>query len=104
MSVSILEVIESAGYTQDNRANCEWLLAQKESFEEALEAAEEFIENDDEPCTHENTSVETVENTADYEYNQSIGNTSYPLQQSEREFCDDCEAWRELPEGEWQDE
>lgn len=45
MSVSILEVLESAGYDIKNNVNdANWLLSQKNEFEELCEEAEELNE------------------------------------------------------------
>lgn len=103
MSVSLREVIESAGYDLATREGAEWLIAQQYEMDELVEEAEDFIEELDAYCEHENTSFETIDNTEDYEYNQAIGNTSYPLQVVDIETCDDCEMQRKLPDGEWED-
>lgn len=44
MSVSISEVIESAGYVLNNVEDCRWLLAQKDEFNEICEEAEKLID------------------------------------------------------------
>jgi hypothetical protein len=44
MSVSIQEVIESAGYNLTTKEDCQWLLAQVNQFEELVTAAEDRIE------------------------------------------------------------
>lgn len=102
MSTTLRDVIESAGYDLEILDDAEWLLAQKDIFDELIEEAEATIEEAEAECEHENTHTETVENTADYEYNQAIGNTSYPLQEVEIEICDDCEMQRNLPDGDWE--
>jgi hypothetical protein len=99
MSTTIREVIESADYDLSTKTDASWLLAQQGTFAELVEQAEETIDREDE-CDHENTSTEIVENTAEYEYNQGIGNTSYPLTQTEVTVCDDCGAIQDA-EGNW---
>lgn len=46
MSVSLLEVLQDAGYdVENNVADAIWLLGQKEEFEELYEKAEELEED-----------------------------------------------------------
>lgn len=44
MSVSIKEVLESAGYDFSTKEDCEWLLAQAPEFDEMLEEADDTID------------------------------------------------------------
>lgn len=44
MSVSIKEVIESAGYDLTTLDDARWLVSQEADFDELIEAAEELIE------------------------------------------------------------
>ena len=96
MSVSLLEVIEAGGYNLDTREDAKWLLSKQMEFDELIEQAEAVADT----CDHENTTTEIVENTAEYEYNQGIGNTSYPLTQTEIIVCGDCGAVQDA-EGNW---
>lgn len=52
MSVSLQEVIESAGYDLTTRADCVWLLSKKEEFELLCEKSEQTIEELDEILTN----------------------------------------------------
>lgn len=45
MSVSIKEVLESAGYDFSTKEDCEWLLAQASELDEMLEEAEDTIDS-----------------------------------------------------------
>ena len=102
MSTSLLEVIEAGGYDLEKVEDARWLVAQEDNFAEALKKAEETIEEyEDRPCEHEDTEIETVENTDEYEYNQGIGNTSFPLTETKVEYCNNCGSQRTLPEGDW---
>lgn len=44
MSVSILEVIEFGGYNLELREDAEWLILQKNQFEELVEKAEQLLQ------------------------------------------------------------
>lgn len=48
MSVSLLEVIEAAGYNLENREDCIWLLSKQSEFEELIETVNERLEDDPE--------------------------------------------------------
>ncbi len=96
MSVSLREVIEAGGYDLSTKDDANWLLSKQSEFEDLIEEAEEVANH----CDHENTSTEIVENTAEYEYNQGIGNTSYPLTQTKITVCDDCGSIQDA-EGNW---
>lgn len=49
MSVSLLEVLEGAGYDiLHNREDAEWLLGQEDEFEELCDEAEAVIEREEE--------------------------------------------------------
>lgn len=48
MSVSLLEVIESAGYNVTTKEDATWLLSKQTEFEELIEKANELIENNEE--------------------------------------------------------
>lgn len=48
MSVSIQEVIESAGYDLNNVADALWLVSQVSQFEELIVNAEDLIEGQNE--------------------------------------------------------
>lgn len=41
-------------------------------------------------CQHVDRDAEVMEDTASYEYNQAIGNTSYPLSLEYVEICTSC--------------
>lgn len=43
MSVSILEVIEAGGYDLSTEEDARWLLAQRNQWDELVDAAEELI-------------------------------------------------------------
>lgn len=87
MSVSLLEVIEAGGYDIfDSKDDALWLLSKQSEFDELIEQAEEVAAK----CDHENTSVEIIENTAEYELNQAQGNSGFNLTQSRMTVCDDC--------------
>ena len=43
MSVSLLEVIESAGYDITTKDDANWLLSKQNEFEELIEQAEEVV-------------------------------------------------------------
>ena len=65
MSVSLLEVLENAGYDiKNNIDDARWLLGQKEDFEALYEEAENFddVYNDYLDCK------ETAEEDGDYNY------------------------------------
>jgi hypothetical protein len=47
MSVSLLEVIEAAGYDLTTKEDCLWLLSKQHEFEELIEQAEEITEEDE---------------------------------------------------------
>jgi hypothetical protein len=47
MSVSLLEVIESAGYNLSDKNDANWLLSKRNEFEELLEKAEESVEDEE---------------------------------------------------------
>ncbi len=54
MSVSLLEVLEGAGYdVLHNREDAEWLLSQEDEFEELCDEAEELIEREEEEDENE---------------------------------------------------
>jgi len=44
MSVSLLSVIESAGYNLTKKDDCQWLLSKVAEFEELVTKAEDLIE------------------------------------------------------------
>lgn len=44
MSVSLLEVIEAAGYDISNPEDANWLLGKQSEFEELIEQAEEIVD------------------------------------------------------------
>lgn len=44
MAVSLLEVIESAGYDLTTKEDAIWLLSKRAEFDELIEAAEELID------------------------------------------------------------
>lgn len=46
MSVSLLEVIEAAGYDLSTKEDALWLVSKQDEFEEILEAAEAVIEEE----------------------------------------------------------
>lgn len=46
MSVSLLEVIEAAGYDISNPEDANWLLSKQSEFEELVEQAEEVLEDE----------------------------------------------------------
>lgn len=46
MSVSLLEVIEAAGYDLSLKEDCVWLLSKESEFEEILEAVKERLEDE----------------------------------------------------------
>ena len=48
MSVSLLEVIEHAGYDITKPEDATWLLSKQSEFEELIEQAETVIENNEE--------------------------------------------------------
>lgn len=48
MSVSLLEVIEAAGYNIATEEDARWLLSKQSEFGELVEQAEELIENEQE--------------------------------------------------------
>lgn len=47
MSVSLLEVIEAAGYDLNTVEDAEWLLTKQSEFEELVEAAEELVDENE---------------------------------------------------------
>lgn len=107
MSTSLREVIAAAGYDLENNADdMRWLIAHEEDFKDLLdetEAALEILEAEAlENCEHEDTYTEKIENTAEYELNQAVGNTSAPLTYDEIEICEKCGKQRTLPEGEFE--
>lgn len=54
MSVSLLEVLEGAGYDiLHNREDAEWLLSQEDEFEELCDEAEAVIEREEEEDENE---------------------------------------------------
>lgn len=56
MSVSLLEVLEGAGYdVLHNREDAEWLLSQEDEFEELYDKAEEVVEREEEEEEEEET-------------------------------------------------
>ena len=65
MSVSLLEVIEAAGYNLSTLEDANWLISQVQQFEELVEAAENFFE--------EESNRELAESEA--EYNRTFGGT-----------------------------
>ncbi len=46
MSVSLLEVIEAAGYDLTTKEDAIWLLSKQREFEELIERAEELTEDE----------------------------------------------------------
>lgn len=49
MSVSLQEVLESAGYDiTNNREDAIWLISKQDEFEELIEKCDEIIEEEDE--------------------------------------------------------
>lgn len=44
MSVSLLEVIQAAGYDLETKEDAIWLLSKQTEFEELIEKAEELLE------------------------------------------------------------
>lgn len=46
MSVSLLEVIEAAGYDINSPEDAKWLLSKQDEFEQLVEQAEEVIDNE----------------------------------------------------------
>lgn len=49
MSVSLLEVLEGAGYdVLHNREDAEWLLSQESDFNELREEAQDFLDREEE--------------------------------------------------------
>lgn len=44
MSASILEVIEAGGYNLETLEDANWLLAQRNQFDELVEKAEELVD------------------------------------------------------------
>jgi hypothetical protein len=62
MSVSLLEVIESAGYDLTLNEDCIWLLSKQSEFEELLEIATERVEGEREAMQAlEDRMLETAE-------------------------------------------
>ena len=53
MSVSLLEVIEGAGYNLTKKDDCQWLLSKVAEFEELVTAAEDLLEAEEERETAE---------------------------------------------------
>lgn len=47
MSVSLLEVVEAAGYSLNTKEDATWLLSKRSEFEDLIEAAEELLEEDE---------------------------------------------------------
>lgn len=47
MSVSLLEVIEAAGYDLSTKADAAWLLRTRDEFEVLVEEAEKLLHGDD---------------------------------------------------------
>lgn len=47
MSVSLLEVLESAGYDISTKEDARWLLSKQSEFEELIEQAQEVVEGDE---------------------------------------------------------
>jgi hypothetical protein len=47
MSVSLLEVIEAAGYDLNTYEDATWLLSKQSEFEALVEQAEELVEEDE---------------------------------------------------------
>lgn len=45
MSVSLLEVIENAGYDLNTVEDANWLLSKRNEFDELVEKAEELVED-----------------------------------------------------------
>lgn len=106
MSTSLIEVIESAGFDiENNIEDARWFLAQKSQFDEKIEQIEEVIDDLEaqelEDCEHDDTYIEDVEDTAEYEQGQAIGSNPI-LHQSQIEICENCGKQRNLPEGEWE--
>ena len=60
MSVTLKEVLESAGYDLSKREDAQWFVNVSSEIDELMIAAEELL---DEPvaCEHENTSTEKQE-------------------------------------------
>lgn len=49
MSVSLQEVLESAGYSIENNVeDAIWLLSKQDEFEELIEKCEDFVDNQEE--------------------------------------------------------
>lgn len=53
MSVSVREVIESAGYKLDTIEDARWLLAQEDLFDEMIDAAQELVDEYEERLDEE---------------------------------------------------
>lgn len=51
MSVSLKEVIESAGFDLNTAEDCEWLLGQRDEFVELCEEADKVLEDNAENWT-----------------------------------------------------
>lgn len=50
MSVSLLEVIEAAGYDISNPEDANWLLGKQSEFEELIEQSQDLVDNACELC------------------------------------------------------
>lgn len=48
MSVSLLDVIEAAGYDLTTVEDARWILSKEGEFDDLIEAAEELINNEEE--------------------------------------------------------
>ena len=48
MSVSLLEVIEAAGYDLTTVEDANWILSKRSEFEELIEEAEELLDREEE--------------------------------------------------------
>lgn len=48
MSVSLLEVVEAAGYNLATKEDAIWLLSKRSEFEELVEQAQDLVDKEDE--------------------------------------------------------
>lgn len=103
MSVSISEVLDHADYTLDNRADCEWLLAQEAEWQELTNQAEQWLGDEDDRrweleqraiesiCACFRSDVEEYASGYDDEELEQIIDNSYLLHDKPQ----DCPVWQE---------
>lgn len=68
MSVSLYEVLTAAGYDiKNNPEDAQWLLAQRDEFDELCDVAEQTLDDFDEYESYLDESVWTAENQISFE-------------------------------------